>query len=42
MRKVIEHTVDIKFDESDFRFCDALVPPGTYVSNHFKTSTWMR
>jgi len=35
-------SVDIEFDESDFKFCDALVPPGTYVSNHFNTSNWMK
>jgi len=35
-------SVDIKFDESDSKFCDALVPPGTYVSNHFNTSNWMK
>ncbi len=32
---------DVPLDESDFGFCDALVPPGTYVSNHFNTSFWM-
>ena len=35
-------SADIKLDESDFKFCDALVPPGTYVSNHFNTSNWMK
>jgi aryl-alcohol dehydrogenase-like predicted oxidoreductase len=35
-------TVDIQFEESDFTFCDSLVPPGTYVSNHFNTSFWMK
>jgi hypothetical protein len=42
MRKSIEHTLDIKLDESDFKFCDTLVPPGTYVSNHFNTSIWIK
>lgn len=35
-------SADIKLDDSDFRFCDQLVPPGTYVSNHFNTSNWMK
>jgi len=35
-------SADIKFDEPDLKFCDALVPPGTYVSNHFNTSNWMK
>jgi aryl-alcohol dehydrogenase-like predicted oxidoreductase len=35
-------SADIKLDESDFRFCDKLVPPGTNVSNHFNTSLWMK
>jgi len=35
-------SMDIELDESDFKFCDALVPPGTYVSNHFNTSNWMK
>jgi len=35
-------SADIKLDESDLRFCDELVPPGTYVSNHFNTSRWMK
>jgi aryl-alcohol dehydrogenase-like predicted oxidoreductase len=34
--------IDIKLEESDFTFCDALVPPGSYVSNHFNTSNWMK
>jgi aryl-alcohol dehydrogenase-like predicted oxidoreductase len=33
---------EIKFDGPDFKFCDTLVPPGTYVSNHFNTSNWMK
>ena len=32
----------MKMEESDFRFCDALVPPGTYASSHFNTSNWMK
>lgn len=35
-------SVDIDLDEADITFCDALVPPGTYVSNHFNTSNWMK
>ena len=35
-------SADIILDEPDLKFCDALVPPGTYVSNHFNTSNWMR
>jgi aryl-alcohol dehydrogenase-like predicted oxidoreductase len=34
--------LDITLDQADLEFCDALVPPGTYVSNHFNTSNWMR
>jgi len=34
--------INIKLKESDFNFCDALVPPGSYVSNHFNTSNWMK
>ena len=34
--------LDITLDETDLEFCDALVPPGRYVSNHFNTSNWMR
>jgi aryl-alcohol dehydrogenase-like predicted oxidoreductase len=33
---------EMKMEESDFSFCDSLVPPGTYVSNHFNTSNWMK
>ena len=40
--EILVPSVDIKFDESDSKSCDALVPPGTYVSNHFNTSNWMR
>jgi len=35
-------SADIKLVEPDLKFCDALVPPGTYVSNHFNTSNWMK
>ena len=35
-------SADIILDEPDLKFCDALVPPGTYVSNHFNTSNWMK
>jgi len=34
--------LDITLDQADLEFCDALVSPGTYVSNHFNTSNWMR
>lgn len=32
----------LRLDESDLSFCDQLVRPGTYVSNHFNTSGWMK
>ena len=35
-------SADIKMDGPDLKFFDALVPPGTYVSNHFNTSLWMK
>lgn len=35
-------SLDIKFDESDFKYCDAIIPPGNYGSNLFNTSNWMR
>jgi len=35
-------SLGIGLDESDLRFCDSLVPPGTHVSNHFNTSFWMK
>jgi aryl-alcohol dehydrogenase-like predicted oxidoreductase len=31
---------DLDLDESDLTFCDALVPPGTFVSDHFNTARW--
>ena len=34
--------LDITLDQADLEFCDALIPTGTYVSNHFNTSNWMR
>lgn len=33
--------VQVKLTEEDRHFCDALVPPGCNVSNHFNTSGWM-
>jgi aryl-alcohol dehydrogenase-like predicted oxidoreductase len=35
-------SMEIQLDRSDLDFCDRLVPPGTYVSNHFNTSRWMK
>lgn len=35
-------SVEIQLDPSDLDFCDQLVPPGAYVSNHFNTSRWMK
>ena len=32
--------VDIALEASDLKFCDALVPPGTNVSDHFNTCRW--
>jgi aryl-alcohol dehydrogenase-like predicted oxidoreductase len=32
--------VDIQLSEDDLRFCDALVPPGQHVSDHFNTAAW--
>jgi len=34
--------LDITLDQTDLEFCDALVPPGSYVSDHFNTSRWMK
>lgn len=34
--------VDMTLDESDAQFCDALVPPGKNVSDHFNTARWMK
>ena len=32
---------DLRLDADDLAFCDALVPPGHHVSNHFNTTDWM-
>ena len=32
---------DIQLDRSDLEFCDALVPPGAYVSDHLNTAGWI-
>lgn len=32
--------VDVALEASDLKFCDALVPPGTNVSDHFNTCRW--
>ena len=32
---------DIQLDRSDLEFCDGLVPPGAYVSDHFNTAGWI-
>ncbi len=32
--------VDLELNDTDFAFCDAVVPPGTYVSDHFNTAGW--
>ena len=42
LRRLKTDYIDIELDEPDLKFCDALVPPGTYVSNHFNTSNWMK
>lgn len=34
--------VELTLNDADLKFCDTLVPPGTYVSNHFNTSCWMK
>ena len=31
---------DIKLDDADLAFCDQLVEPGAFVSNHFNTAGW--
>jgi aryl-alcohol dehydrogenase-like predicted oxidoreductase len=31
---------DLELDESDLAFCDTLVPPGGFVSDHFNTAGW--
>lgn len=32
----------VALDESDLAFCDALVPPGRYVTSFFNTAAWMK
>jgi len=32
----------LRLDADDLAFCDALVPPGCHVSDHFNTAGWMR
>jgi aryl-alcohol dehydrogenase-like predicted oxidoreductase len=34
--------LDIMLEQADLEFCDALIPPGTYVSDHFNTSNWVK
>jgi aryl-alcohol dehydrogenase-like predicted oxidoreductase len=31
---------ELKLNEEDLRFCDTLVPPGQYVSDHYNTAGW--
>jgi aryl-alcohol dehydrogenase-like predicted oxidoreductase len=33
---------DVAMAEADLRFCDALVPPGRYVTSFFNTAAWMK
>ncbi|RKY01755.1 MAG: aldo/keto reductase [Spirochaetes bacterium] len=33
---------DIKLGKRELNYCDKLVPPGQFVSNHFNTSLWMK
>ncbi|MCD6120428.1 MAG: aldo/keto reductase [Spirochaetales bacterium] len=33
---------NINLNNEDIEFCDSLVPPGRFVSNHFNTSRWMK
>lgn len=35
-------SIEIQLDQSDLEFCNNLVPPGGFVSNHFNTSLWMK
>lgn len=35
-------SLEIQLDQSDLEFCNKLVPPGGFVSNHFNTSLWMK
>ena len=32
---------DMKLHEDDLKFCDTLVPPGAFVSDHFNTAGWV-
>jgi aryl-alcohol dehydrogenase-like predicted oxidoreductase len=32
--------VHLDLDDTDLEFCDRLIPPGTYVSDHFNTAGW--
>lgn len=34
--------LDVSLSGSDMDFCDSLVPPGNYVSNHFNTAGWRK
>jgi len=34
--------VEVSLSEEDLAFCDRLVPPGRFVSDHFNTSGWMK
>jgi aryl-alcohol dehydrogenase-like predicted oxidoreductase len=31
---------DLKLDGADLAFCDQLVKPGAFVSDHFNTAGW--
>ena len=33
---------DIVLDEGDLTFCDQLVKPGAFISDHFNTAGWRR
>ncbi len=35
-------SIEIQLEQSDLDFCNKLVPPGGFVSNHFNTSLWMK
>jgi aryl-alcohol dehydrogenase-like predicted oxidoreductase len=32
---------DLELDPSDLAFCDTLVPPGGFVSDHLNTAGWI-
>jgi aryl-alcohol dehydrogenase-like predicted oxidoreductase len=46
--RTVEHfyeilqAVDMKLTTADRAFCDKLVPPGSYVSDHFNTALWIQ